>query len=190
MSKRKPQEPITPLPHWVYPTSSIQSRLGAAYLRAVICCSGCKLLREDEETDVGVDFHLRFVRSVNGEVKDDAVLDLQLKTSYAVTESDTHIKYNMDLAAYDKLRSREIIPRILVLYWLPRDVSQWLSVDETMLVMKKSAYWLDMTGFPPRKGSQPLVQIPKSQQFCVAAMLGPIRDLAEKWPARRTRRRK
>lgn len=181
MRKRNPTEPLKPMAHWgAVPPSEVQNQLGCSYVRAVVAYAGCMAL-EHKITDFGVDFSARYVSTWGGHPVPGKLIDIQLKSSYAVTESRDFIKYNMDRLAYDKLRRDAELPQILVLFAMPRDASLWLNTSTDRLVMTKCAYWLDMRGFQPKAGTHPQVAVPRSQIFGIEALLGPIRELVYTW---------
>lgn len=72
-------------------------------------------------------------------------LKFQLKatTENTVTVTSDFIKYDLDAKNYNDLieRRNSKTPLILVLFILPTNNVEWLSVSENELVAKKCAYW-------------------------------------------------
>lgn len=175
--KAKPK-PLQRLPHWVMRTERIQEELGYAYAHAVAYHAGCKVVRQ-HPTDIGVDFSIRYIDNFKGHEVDGDQIDIQLKSSYAATLSGNEIKYEMDRADYDKLTRQPRIPLCLVLFFMPRNAKQWVHTGRDVLSLRRCAYWIDMRGLQPTTNSSSItVPIPISQPFDVAALLGPIRNLA------------
>ena len=182
MPAAKPKDtPIKPLPHWALSMSEIQNQLGIAYVHAVLYHAGCKSI-EHTRTDIGIDFTVRYVDLWQGGPVDGDVLDIQLKSSYSIIDDGNNIKYHMDRVAYDKLRRPDPkVPQVFVLYAMPRDPASWLDTSGNFLAIRHRAYWADMRGFKAKRGTKPLVVVPKSQAFDASALQGPIRDLVESW---------
>jgi len=79
-------------------------------------------------------------------IRDSRYIGVQMKatTENGVTESDTHLKYDLEVKNYNdmiEVNSNGIAPLILILFILPPDRGQWIEIDEASISLKKCAYW-------------------------------------------------
>ena len=72
-------------------------------------------------------------------------LDLQLKATAHLGESrDGFLPFRLGIKNYDDLRGPTQTPRVLVVFELPQDESQWMTVTAEQLVLRRCAYWLSL----------------------------------------------
>lgn len=141
------------------PMSRRKERLSIAYISAVAAKAGFDLL----ETRIDVD-------SVDGILKGAEGLrpqiDFQAKaTSRDILRSD-HLSYPLSKKNYDDLRAETVVPRLLVVFLMPSDDTQWLSLTEDELVLRNCAYWMSLRGRPSVDNeSSVTVHLPRSQVF-------------------------
>jgi hypothetical protein len=89
--------------------------------------------------------------------------------------SSSRQRFDLKVKNYNDLAHKTLIPRVLVVFLLPKDASQWLTCTEEALVLRRSAYWLSLHGLPPtQKVSTARVHLPRTQVFdtpCVHRLL-------------------
>lgn len=72
-------------------------------------------------------------------------LDLQLKATTELPEScDGFLRFRLSIKNYRDLRDETQTPRLLVVLDLPKDESQWMTVTDTELALRRRAYWLSL----------------------------------------------
>lgn len=106
-------------------------------------------------------------------------IDVQLKaTSQTGIEHDTYISWSLHIDHYDSLRAEATCPHLLVVLLLPADVADAVEHTVDHLLIRRCAYWVNMTGMAAATvgaGSH-TVRLPKSQVFSPDA----LRDIMEK----------
>lgn len=94
-------------------------------------------------------------------------IDYQLKATINAKEKDGYIKYSLEVKNYRKLiKTRVGAPRILIVYSMPKDSSQWVSVGNEETALRKCAWWCSLKGLPEVGNSDRVtVAIPANQQL-------------------------
>ncbi|MBV8278875.1 MAG: DUF4365 domain-containing protein [Verrucomicrobia bacterium] len=96
-------------------------------------------------------------------------LKVQLKATIDTpTDYGTHCSYFFrGISQYEDLRKDTVAThRILVVLFLPRDASEWLTHDVEALTMRKCAFWVSLRGAPePTNTTGETIKIPKHQVF-------------------------
>jgi hypothetical protein len=124
--------------------SQRKQQFSLAYVRAVATVAGFTVYQpevDDESIDLGI----------SGRVDDDLPcpprIELQLKcTSERLNQADPLV-YRLKLKNYNDLRLAEpLVPRILVVMFVPEDVSEWLGQTNDQLTLRRCAYWISLRG--------------------------------------------
>lgn len=158
--------------------NDIKEELSLVYVRAVASRAGFAVeeVRRDRDS---IDLHV-FARGVidDGPVES-PVLDVQLKsTARDPSAGDVQIPYDLKVKNYNDLARTTLIPRILVVVFLPEDPQRWLTLTEKALVLRRSAYWISLKGRQPTANKETArVQLLRSQVFdptSVRTILGRI----------------
>lgn len=100
-------------------------------------------------------------------------VDIQLKaTGQQGVEHDDYISWTLHIDHYNSLRAPARTPHLLVVLLLPDDVEQSVEHTAEQLVLRRCAYWVNMTGMAPApaKNQSKTVHLPKSQLFSPAAL--------------------
>ncbi len=160
------------------PVQSIEERLSVSYVTAVVSRAGFSF--ELIPQDYGVDLSIRRVSKFKGTLMDIGVaLDCQLKATVNWDSSASSIIYDMQADAYNKLvfrRQNSSIPCILILYCLPRDDTQWLTIDENQMNLRKCCYWIQLDSEYTKNSSTIRITIPKDNRFCPDTILRVVDD--------------
>lgn len=94
-------------------------------------------------------------------------IDYQLKATINAKEKDGVVKYSLEVKNYRKLiKTRVGTPRILIVYSMPKDDKQWVTVDNEETVLRKCAWWCSLKGLPEVDNKERVtVTIPVEQQL-------------------------
>jgi hypothetical protein len=150
----------------------IQEDLSVAYISAVAANAGFDCAIYPNRHDYGTDIIITPI-----EIDEDGnrqpsgrTLRIQAKATYTVDPScNSHITYKLKKTSYNKLVKDTGIasPYILVLYCMPRDDKDWLSVhDHQQTVLKHCGYWISLKGRERTKNTDKIsINIPKDHVF-------------------------
>lgn len=120
----------------------IQEQLSLSYLRSVVFRGGCNL------SVWAVDDH-----GIDGTIKSYAPginrFDFQLKATTFYQVRNQQIMYDLRVEDYNRLIREDDLPRVLILYIMPTDDSQWLAQSTSELCLRECAYWVDLMGKQP-----------------------------------------
>ena len=106
-------------------------------------------------------------------------LDLQLKATTQFSEPrDGFLRFQLSIKNYRDLRDETQTPRLLVVLELPKDESQWMTVTDEELMLRRRAYWLNLQKNHGEVDNQSAVtvRIPEQNVLDVETM----QDLMEK----------
>jgi len=130
-----------------------------AYARAVVFHAGFNLYRPEVD-EHGLDGTIRGSGSGVNRV------DFQLKSTTDFVISNGEIRYDLRVEDYNRLILADDLPRILILYVMPRDENQWLIQSDEALCLQKCSYWVSLMGLPPSRNiSTVRVSVPLSNVF-------------------------
>ena len=153
------------------PRNYRQEGLSRAYVRAIAAHAGVAVTTP--ENDFGIDLYLREVIEENGYF--DAGLgriDAQLKSTTLANVTPTDVVYDLDIRAYNNLRRFDQgVFRILVVLVLPEEESEWLTSGTEQLILRRSAYWFRIVGFPETDSKSTVrIRIPIGNLFNVESL--------------------
>lgn len=139
---------------------SQKEEFSRAYVQAVVACAGLswgKPSVDDDSIDMTVSAR------GSGRLK----LDLQLKCTATPSFSfPLKVKNYNDLA-----EANTMVPRLLVVLFVPEAVSDWLAESTEQLAMRRCAYWLNLQGRASTVNSSTVtVELDPSQVFSVAQL--------------------
>jgi len=146
-----------------------QEDLSFAYISAVVANAGhnCGL---PQRHDYGIDIEIGYVAKSGKQRMDTGHrLHIQAKAShnFAISDDGNCITYDLKVRAYNKLILEDLgNPAILVLYCMPSDENDWLSVYEECTTLRHCGYWISLRGMPASTNKTTLkIEIPKAQMF-------------------------
>ena len=142
--------------------NDIEEALSRVYVQAVAALAGYETEDRSFDRD-GVDLAIKA-----GEPMYPAI-DLQLKATINLGETrDGYYHYPLKIRNFELLRIPTQTPRLLVVLDLPRDQTKWLTITADELVLRRSAYWLNLRGQDEtRNTSSVIVLIPDQNLFNV-----------------------
>jgi hypothetical protein len=142
-----------------------QERFGDAFLLAVASVAGCACAKPETDND-SIDWTLscRLPRRPK--------IDVQVKTVSLDGEIPDRIAYPLKKKNYDDLIVTDLLsPRVLVLVAVPSEIDSWLSLSREELILRRSAYWLSLTGLPESDNKATVtVHVPSRQMFTVEGL--------------------
>lgn len=147
-----------------------KEQFGLAYVRAVASVAGYGASRPEVDDD-SVDLSLSD-RGTGGTTRSPR-LDLQLKsTSRVDLFHDEHIAFPLPVKNYDDLRPDNVlVPRILVVVFLPEELDDWISHTEEQMVLRRCAYWSSLRGREFVENiANVTIHVQRNQVFNVAAL--------------------
>ena len=145
--------------------SAQKEQFSVAYTHAVATVSGVAITSmtvDDDSVDIGLarkGVGLRF-RSPR--------LDVQLKCTSQDVLSEGQVSIELKRKNYEELRSSDfMVPRILVVMLVPKQVSEWLTHLELESSIRNGAWWTSLQGAHalPAEQKSKVVKIPRSQVF-------------------------
>ena len=155
---------------------NIEAELSYAYLHAVATrggfgCSSASRHLDDVCVDAEIfeDGQLLAPDSVLSSF----ALHAQLKaTRMTPIEQNGRFSFVLPLHQYNRLReTRLVIPRILVVLYLPANPSEWLQHTEDALIAKRCAWWVSLRGAGASENEQfQTVYIPRTQVFPIVSL--------------------
>lgn len=135
-----------------------KEQLSVAYVEAVAAKAGYATARYNVDRD-SIDFQISAAGSMRPS------LGLQLKaTSSPVWQGDT-LKFVLKRKNYDDLRADRMFPAILVVLVLAEREEEWLSCDETALILRRCAWWVSLKGEAAIETDSKTVYLPQTQMF-------------------------
>lgn len=149
----------------------IQEDLSTAYISAVAAKAGfdCNIPMRH---DYGVDLEITQIEfdGAGGRVPSGRSLRIQAKATHTVNLSENgDITYSIKKGNYNKLVKETGVapPCILVLYCMPKDDNEWLSIcDHEQAVLKHCGYWISLRGLEKTKNKDKIsIKIPKDNIF-------------------------
>jgi hypothetical protein len=133
--------------------NDIEAELSYAYLHAVAAHAGfgCEVASRASD-NAGIDAYVRVTEKLAPDsLYTNFPIEVQLKatTKPPAVEAGKYSYWLDDVRRYDKLReSSSPMPKLLVVLFLPKEASDWLSHSEDALITRKCAYWVSLCGAP------------------------------------------
>jgi hypothetical protein len=156
------------------PETKIEENLSFAYISAIAADAGI-IVRDYSNADYGMDGKFAEVANEDGNSCRETGfgIEFQLKASTNVTHRDGSIYYELKVKNYKDLIKTNIgMARILIVYSLPNDRSQWLSADANQLVLRECAWWVSLKGKPVTENTaKKTISIPETQRLDSAELI-------------------
>lgn len=148
-----------------------QERLSVLYASAVATAAGYTAIEPTMDRD-GVDLEIQAGGGMRPR------LDIQLKATINLNASDNGIcRFPLKVRNYNLLRLETLVPRILVVYSMPREATEWAAIDSESLILKRCAYWVNLQGQPDSENSETVtIDLPSCNIFDVAS----VRDMMQR----------
>ena len=143
----------------------IKEELSYAYLHAVASRAGFACEHGPRKDMDSVDALVR----ARGRLEPDSTrvspqLDFQLKATAVAAPTGTHHPFALPVKNYHDLRQRRVVPAYLVIFTLPENAAEWLTLDEEALTTRRCAYWCSLLGAPEVANTDTrTVRLPRNQ---------------------------
>ena len=140
--------------------------LSRAYVQTIAARAGFTTAVYDFDRD-GVDMRVQ----AGGALR--PAIELQLKATATLgSPQQGFFRYRLKRRNYDLLAINAITPRALVVLDLPAEQSEWVTVTVDELVLRRCAYWLDLSGANalPDRAATTTVRIPERNLFNVEGL--------------------
>lgn len=156
-----------------------QEEIGKAYVHAVAAACGFSVSQWSQDHGC-IDTTISADRVLGQGPYSKPKVDLQLKATTQDVVKDEHIAWSLEMAHYDKLRARARVPHLLVVLALPDDARDGVRHTVDALLIRKCAYWVNMTGMPEVVGQgSKTVQIPREQVLSPEGLLQILTRVSE-----------
>jgi Domain of unknown function (DUF4365) len=145
-----------------------KEQFSIAYVRAVAAASAVNVYQpevDDDSVDIG------FCARIAKDRAQRPRLEAQLKCTAVLEDTDDTYRFPLKVKNYNDLRGDDVVPRVLILVTVPVNVAAWLTLTTEQLVLRKSAFWVSLTGLPATTNIATVtVPVPKRQLFDVASL--------------------
>ena len=123
-------------------TENLQKeQLSLAYVRFIAALAGIGVARPETDDD-SIDLILLDSGEVDGS---SPVLGVQVKaTADQSVLRERRIAFSLGRKNYDDLRRFTRFPRILVVFVLPSEKTEWFALSEEQMVVRRCAYWTSL----------------------------------------------
>ena len=138
-------------------------QMSLAYIQA--CAAGVGLIASRPAADIdSVDLTISTRNEPDFPIR--PKLDIQVKSTSSIDDVEDVIKYDLKLKNYNELRENTMVPRILVLVLLPKDVIDWCTHSAQELVLRRCGYWMSLQGQPATSNTTSVrLEIPSKNLF-------------------------
>ena len=145
-----------------------KEQFSIAYVRGVAAVAGVNTYKpevDDDSVDIG--FATKVVRDRVQRPR----IEAQLKCTQLFSEIEGHWHFTLKLKNYNDLREDSLVPRILIVLFVPTDPNAWLEQSADQMLLRKAAYWVQLAGSPATTNSTSVtIPIPKTNLFDVQAL--------------------
>ena len=156
-----------------------KEQFSRAYVQAVAAVAGFTYAKhevDDDSVDLQLaasSFHIALAPRV----------EMQIKCTGGDTLTGTHLIYDLKYKNYCDLQKETLVPRILVVVLVPKDISEWLSQDEVSLGMSRCGYWLCLQNQAEVTNQTKVrVKIPRGQVFNVSGLQEIMNKVSQRQP--------
>jgi len=142
-----------------------KEELSKAYLHTVAARCGFAVASWSQD-QWGIDVTIGAAGPLGGGSLASPKLDIQLKcTSQQSYLREDHLWWQLDRPNYDRLRARKSVPQLLVVLLLPEDPAVWVEHTPAALILRRCAWWVNMSEMPATEGESKVVHLPLQQVF-------------------------
>lgn len=143
-----------------------------AYITAIAASAQCEIMVPKMDYD-SLDAIVLPTRGVR------LPLSLQLKATARECIENDEVVFDLPIKNYDDLRSPERLPSLLVVLHLPTEEHQWVTHQPDLLLLRNSAYYLNLLGRPEVQNEKTVrVRIPVAQRLTKESLLGLLQYVA------------
>lgn len=123
-------------------STSQMEEFSRAYVKAISAQAGCNSSKPDVDDD-SIDLVLGMADATRPR------LEIQLKcTGEPIDQDKKSFPFFLSLKNYNDLRAETIVPRLLVVVCVPKDMGAWTHQTEQELCLRHCGYWHSLAGMP------------------------------------------
>jgi hypothetical protein len=140
-----------------------KEQFSIAYIKALAAPLGFNPGRFDVDND-SVDISFTAQYDISSKIRSPEI-NIQLKCTQLTFSKDNLLHYPLPIKNYNDLRGSNLSnPRYLVVLCIPSNENDWLSVNESEMILRYSAYWFSLRSAPETKNTETVtIEIPKNQ---------------------------
>ena len=140
--------------------------LSFCYVRAVAAGAGYTVAPGGYPDRDGIDLQIRGGGTMY------PALDLQMKATVTLGDAaEGFFRFRLKRRNYDLLRGEAQTPRLLVVFDLPPDPDDWMTITPEELVLRRCAYWVKLRGCGSTRNTDTVtIRIPTRNQFDICAL--------------------
>jgi hypothetical protein len=147
-----------------------------AFVHALATRARCKianLVVDDEQVD------LTIRQSAEHKVFQRTMVDVQLKCTAQDSIRSDGLHFELSEKHYNGLRVPGIVKKILVVLAVDPDFDKWMLVQPSELLLRGSAYWTAVDGWPDITTESKTVVLPDQNRFNVDSLLDMLQRVGE-----------
>ena len=154
------------MPDALLTTQQEEENLSKVYAHAVAARAGYTTAVYEHDMD-GVDIRIQ----AGGAMRPAIELQLKATINLGPPDDDGYFHFPLRRPNYDNLIIDTQTPRYLVVLDLPREESEWMTISDQELKLRRRAYWLDLLGEDETENQYSItVRIPESNVFDVGSL--------------------
>lgn len=142
-----------------------KEQFSAAYARAVASVVGLNISKcevDDDSVDITIGRSSGLAEKI----------DIQLKCTADVIPAVGNLKFQLKLKNYNDLSRRTIMPRILVVLFVPEECEEWMEISQERSILKHAAWWMSLENAAPSENTTSVtVSIPRTNLFTPATLI-------------------
>ncbi len=142
-----------------------QERISTAFAHAVAARAGYTTSVYDLDR-TGIDLLIQ----AGGTMRPQLGLQMKATTTLNLTGDRLQFSFRMLTKHYDWLRLPSQVPRLLVVLDMPQEENDWMTINDTGLIMRRQAYWKDLKDEPETDRNSITVNIPTDNVFNVDSL--------------------
>lgn len=155
------------------PKQTSEELFSLSVCHAVAACAGINY--SDAARDFGLDGSFcSLSKTEDGRVYQDGwQIDFQAKATSNFAFDDNNLIYDLEVKNYrDLINTRVGNTRILIVYLLPNQKDQWMTINENEIIFRHAAYWCSLFGCEDTTNKAKIrIRIPRNQKLTTAELL-------------------
>ncbi|MDR2762057.1 MAG: DUF4365 domain-containing protein [Planctomycetaceae bacterium] len=160
----------------------IQKNLSYSYLHAIVSRLGgsCEPTTQDADNE-GIDAHLIFQDNFSPkQIINRVQIDVQLKsTRQNLKIKNNKIIYSLPESQYNRYILPATVQLVFILFCVPSKLSDWVSLSDDELILRKCAYWTSLNNAPYCDKKTATIQIPTKNLITDKSLFTIVKIISE-----------
>ncbi|MFN4806572.1 MAG: DUF4365 domain-containing protein [Akkermansiaceae bacterium] len=136
-----------------------KEQFSAAYARAVASIVGLNVSTYEVDDD-SIDITIGRAGGMAEKI------DIQLKCTAEPLPAEGDLKFPLKIKNYQDLSRQTIMPRILVVLFVPENCVDWMEISAEKAILRHAAWWLSLANAPPTDNDTSVtLTIPRTNLF-------------------------